>query len=78
MIQTDFTTIISIYLFILVLIPLALWSLFEFSQSARFKKVNIKKSFRQCSICTHVYEASKDETISMCPRCKSYNSKEGT
>lgn len=29
-----------------------------------------------CTICTHIYVNTKDEKISVCPRCGSYNSRD--
>lgn len=77
MIQTDLATVISIYLFVLVIIPLIMWFFFGYGERPRFKKVSADRSLWQCSICTHVYEVGKDQSISICPKCKSYNSKEG-
>lgn len=75
MIRADLSTVISIYLFILVVAPLIIWSFFGYDRGDRgFSDSN--KSFWQCSVCTHVYEVNKDQSISVCPNCKSYNRKE--
>ncbi|MDD3234303.1 MAG: hypothetical protein PHG46_03415 [Candidatus Omnitrophica bacterium] len=29
-----------------------------------------------CAICTHIYINTKDDKISLCPRCGSYNSRD--
>ena len=75
MIKIEFSLAIALYLILTVCSILILWMYLErkrvlesFSSEKRF--------FWQCDICTYVYVDSKNNIISQCPRCGSYNKKE--
>ena len=76
MIKIEFSLAIAIYLIFSICPILILWLYLE---KRRILKPlsSEKRFFWQCSICTYVYVDSTHSTISQCPRCGSYNKKEG-
>ncbi len=75
MIKADLATVIFIYLFILAVVPLIVWLVLERGRKAT-RSTDGNKTLWQCSVCTHVYSADKDQSITTCPSCKSYNRRE--
>ncbi len=74
MISIDFSTAISLYLFILISAVLLIWLLTKMQKD---KNLSLDPKFIWfCSICTYTYINTKEEAISACPRCGSYNKKE--
>jgi rubrerythrin len=74
MISIDFSTAISLYLFILISAVLLIWLLAKMQKD---KNLSLDPKFIWfCSICTYTYINTKEEAISTCPRCGSYNKKE--
>jgi len=74
MISIDFSTAISLYLFILISVVLLIWLLTKMQKD---KNLSLDPKFIWfCSICTYTYINTKEEAISTCPRCGSYNKKE--
>tara|TARA_Y100000031_G_C8073373_1_gene316155 strand:+ start:37 stop:315 length:279 start_codon:yes stop_codon:yes gene_type:complete len=76
-IKIEFSFAIALYLTLAVFLLLLVWMLFD-------KKKGLKpftsedRFFWQCDICTYVYVDTKHITISKCPRCESFNKREGT
>ena len=74
MISIDFSIAISLYLFILISAVLLVWLLAKMQKD---KNLSLDPKFIWfCSICTYTYINTKEEAISTCPRCGSYNKKE--
>jgi rubrerythrin len=74
MISIDFSIAISLYLFVLISSVLLVWLLTKMQKD---KNLSLDPKFIWfCSICTYTYINTKEETISICPRCGSYNKKE--
>lgn len=73
MINIDFSSAISLYIFIFVIVILAMW-LWERKQ--KDKDLSLDPHFIwYCSVCTYTYVNTKEDIISTCPRCGSYNKK---
>jgi len=72
MISIDFSLAISLYLFLLVNIILVAWLLFSKRQKDRDLSLD-PKFIWFCSVCTYTYVNTKEDAISVCPRCGSYN-----
>lgn len=76
MVKVEFSLAVALYLLLTVCLVLLAWLIFE--KKKVFKKFSSEKDFFwQCSICTYVYVDSRHTKISQCPRCGSYNKKEG-
>lgn len=75
MIKIEFSLAITLYLILTVCVALLT---LVFKDRRESKQFSSEKNFLwQCSICTYVYVDSKHNKISQCPRCGSYNKKEG-
>ena len=75
MISIDFSTAVSVYLFILISAVLLVWLLAKIQKD---KNLSLDPKFIWfCSICTYTYINTKEDLISTCPRCGSYNKREG-
>lgn len=73
MINLDFSLAISLYIFIFVSIMLIIWL---GGKKQKDKDLSLDPRFIWfCSVCTYTYINTKEETISVCPRCGSYNKK---
>lgn len=72
MISVDLSTLVLVYLFLFLGNLFVLW--YYYNQKNRFESDDLseKETFR-CNICTHVYLKDKNEKVSKCPRCKSFN-----
>lgn len=76
MITLEFSAALVLYISLSVLSVLIYWVFFGKEGD---KRVNFSMPDRyiwQCSICTFLYVDSKHPSVSVCPRCGSYNSKE--
>ena len=74
MISIDFSIAISLYLFVLISTVLLVWLLTKMQKD---KNLSLDPKFIWfCSVCTYTYINTKEEAISICPRCGSYNKKE--
>lgn len=77
MIKLELSLAISLFLIFSVIAMLVFWAFFERRSTAR--RVNPEEKFVwQCSVCTFFYIDSKNDEISVCPRCGSYNSRKST
>jgi len=73
MISVDFSIAISLYLILVTGIVLIVWLL---AKTRRHKELSLDPRFIwHCSVCTYTYINTKEEMISTCPRCGSYNKK---
>ncbi|MEW6100670.1 MAG: hypothetical protein AB1481_00030 [Candidatus Omnitrophota bacterium] len=73
MISIDFSFAIASYLFIFFIIILFIWL---FNKKGKGRDLSLDPKFIwHCSICTYSYINTKEEEISVCPRCGSYNKK---
>lgn len=74
MINIDFSFALALYTFISVDIILAFW-LFN-RKKPKDKDLSLDPKFIWfCSVCTYTYVNTKEDAISVCPRCGSYNKK---
>jgi rubrerythrin len=74
MISIDFSIAVSLYLFILISAVLLVWLLAKIQKD---KNLSLDPKFIWfCSICTYTYINTKEDAISTCPRCGSYNKRE--
>jgi len=73
MISIDFSVAIALYVFISVSIILIIWL---YSKKQKDKDLSLDPRFIWfCSICSYTYINTKEDLISSCPRCGSYNKK---
>ncbi|MDD5730334.1 MAG: hypothetical protein PHN57_04335 [Candidatus Omnitrophica bacterium] len=73
MINIDFSAAITLFLFIFVNMLILLW-LSDRKQKEKDLFLN-PKFIWFCSVCTYTYINTKEDAISICPRCGSYNKK---
>ncbi|KPK38422.1 MAG: hypothetical protein AMJ78_10035 [Omnitrophica WOR_2 bacterium SM23_29] len=74
MIVLEFSFAVALYIFLTTIALLLYWLFFE--KAKYFKDYSLSdRHVWQCSICTYFYIDSKHTTISVCPRCGSYNEK---
>ncbi|MDP2923159.1 MAG: hypothetical protein Q8O30_05495 [Candidatus Omnitrophota bacterium] len=74
MINIDFSFAVTIYIFLFVNAILLVWLLSKSRQKDRDLSLD-PKFLWYCSVCTYTYINTKEDTISACPRCGSYNKK---
>ncbi|MFH1394822.1 MAG: hypothetical protein ABIH09_01535 [Candidatus Omnitrophota bacterium] len=72
MIKVDIATALFLYLFITAIGLLILWSFFSFGTKLKTFSFDEQHIWR-CSICALTYIDSRNELVSRCPRCKSFN-----
>ncbi|MFQ5952431.1 MAG: hypothetical protein ACE5JK_03395 [Candidatus Omnitrophota bacterium] len=72
MIKVDISTALFLYLLFTAILILVVWSFFSFGTKLKTFSSD-EKYVWHCSICVYTYIDSKNENISRCPRCKSYN-----
>jgi rubrerythrin len=73
MISIDFSLAVSLYLFFIILAINLFWLL---SKNKKDKDLSLDERFIWfCSVCTYNYVNTREESISTCPRCGSYNKK---
>lgn len=73
MINLDFSIGVSFY----VLLSLsAIFMAWLFAKKQKDKDLSLDQRFIWfCSVCTYTYVNTKEDKISVCPRCGSYNKK---
>ena len=75
MISLDFYLAVSGFLLLVLIIILFIW---VFTKREKDKHLSLDPRFIwHCSVCTYTYVNTKEEVISACPRCGSYNKKNG-
>lgn len=73
MINLDFSFAISVYFAIFIGVILLIWML---SRKEKDRDLSLDPKFIWfCSICTYTYVNTREEKISICPRCGNYNKK---
>ena len=73
MINLDFYLAVSLYIIVLLTSVLLYWL---FSRSQKYKELSLDPQFIwYCSVCTYTYINTKEDRLSTCPRCGSYNKK---
>jgi hypothetical protein len=73
MISIDFSLAISLYILFLLIIILVVWL---FGRKQKDRDLSLDEKFIWfCSVCTYTYINTKEDVISVCPRCGSYNKK---
>jgi len=72
MISLDFSLAVSLYILFFLIVALATWA--HFNKKEKERSLTLDQKFIWfCNICTYTYVNSKEETLSVCPRCGSYN-----
>ena len=74
MISLDFSIAIAFYIFVFLALILIIW-LFHKRQKDKDLSLDPKYTWF-CSVCSYAYINTKEELISICPRCGSYNKRE--
>lgn len=73
MINLDFSSAIAGYTVFFLALIFVLWFT---GQKLKDKELLLDDKFLWfCSVCTYTYISTKEDTISNCPRCGSYNKK---
>jgi len=73
MITLDFSWGISLYFFFGIAVTVSAWLL---RKKGRNKDLSLDpKCIWFCAVCTYTYINTKEEVISVCPRCGCYNKK---
>lgn len=73
MISLDFTVAIAVFALIVLSSVLLPW---VFEKKQKNKGLSLDDKFIWfCSICSYTYINTKQDVISLCPRCGSYNKK---
>ena len=71
MISIDFYQAIALYILGILIGILLLW---VFTRKQKDKELSLDPKYTWfCSVCTYTYINTKEEMISVCPRCGSYN-----
>ncbi len=74
MINVDFFNAIAAYFIFIILVLVGSWIL---SNGKKFDEVYSKPGIlRQCPICSHLFFYYREESVCICPVCKSYLKKE--
>jgi len=74
MINIDFSLAISLYILIFLNVTLVIWLV---NKKQKDKDLTLDDRFIWfCSVCTYTYINTKEDVISVCPRCSSYNKRE--
>ncbi|MCK5451420.1 MAG: hypothetical protein KAI70_06610 [Candidatus Omnitrophica bacterium] len=74
MIKMDISMVLFLYLLSTAVFLLLIWSFFDFGTKLKTFSSD-EKYVWHCPICTLTYVDSKNDEISNCPRCGSYNQK---
>ena len=73
MIRVDFSLAVAAFTFFVLALLLTLWT---FGKKEKDRDLNLDPRFIWfCSICTYTYINTKEDPISVCPRCGNYNKK---
>ena len=73
MISVDFSLAIALYILIFLNVILIIWLV---NKKQKDKDLTLDDKFIWfCSVCTYTYINTKEDIISVCPRCGSYNKK---
>jgi len=71
MISIDFSIGIALYILSILIVVFLLWF---FSRKEKDKDLSLDPKYIWfCSVCTYTYINTKEDFISNCPRCGSYN-----
>lgn len=74
MINLDFSLAVSLYILLVLAAALLVWFLGK--RQYKDKDLPLEDKFIWfCSTCAYTYINTKEEIISVCPRCGSYNKK---
>jgi Zn finger protein HypA/HybF involved in hydrogenase expression len=75
MITLDFALAVGLFSALALNAVLLAW---VFVKKGRAKELALDPKYTWfCSVCTHTYINTKEEAITVCPRCQSYNKKQG-
>ena len=73
MISIDFSLAIALYAILLLGTALMFW---VFAGKGKAKHLTLEQKYIwHCSVCTYTYINTKEDLISVCPRCANYNKK---
>lgn len=71
MISVNFYLAVSLYMLASISVILVIWIL---GKKEKDKDLTLDPKFIwHCSVCSYTYINTKEDTISKCPRCGSYN-----
>jgi hypothetical protein len=73
MITLDFYAAIAAYVILVLCVVLLSW-IFTRKDKDKLRPLDARFIWH-CSVCTYTYINTKDETITTCPRCGSFNKK---
>jgi len=73
MIIIDFVVAISIFLSFSIILVLSLWIFYNYKEGNELNEI---QHLQQCVYCTYVFFNYKQTELQICPRCKSYISKD--
>lgn len=74
MIVLDFYAAVAVFVTIFLVFILGVW-VFS-AREERTKEISLEERFIwHCSVCTYAYVNTKEDVLSVCPRCGSYNKK---
>lgn len=75
MVNIDFSLAIALYGLLIILALLIPWLLAK-RQILKDRDLSLDQKFIwHCSVCTYTYINTKEDIISVCPRCSSFNKK---
>jgi len=75
MVNIDFSLAIALYGLLIILALLMPWLLAK-RQILKGRDLSLDQRFIwHCSVCTYTYINTKEDVISVCPRCSSFNKK---
>jgi len=72
MIEIDLSLAFTLYLLLILTVFFLFWAHQEGKR--KFRSLNNQKGYLwQCSICAFIYHDPKEDRLSCCPRCQSFN-----
>ena len=73
MITLDFYQAVAVFFIVFLGVVFSVWA---FAKKEKDRKLSLDPKFIWfCLVCTYTYINTREETISKCPRCGSYNKK---
>jgi hypothetical protein len=73
MINVDFSLAIALFNLIFLTVILIFW---VFCRKQKYKDLTLDPKFIWfCAVCTYTYINTKEDIITICPRCGNYNKK---
>lgn len=76
MIRLEIGTLIFFYILFSVIIILVIWLVSGYNRMKKASRKSLVDYICKCLVCMHTYVDSKNEELSVCPLCGSYNKRE--